>query len=564
MWRNLSIGWKYGTAFIATVMLFILAIIFVFTELHRTQGDVKQLEDRGSTAIDVGELSSLVRTKDIRIADYVREPRRNYIQEFQDTQKEVDQLIAEYEKHFDSKDMKKELAAIKQDDKEVNQIFLKQMVGNVSNDDKIDDLRRETQALRSSLISNLDKLQADVRRNMTDSMTAASNSMKLSILILVISSIVAILAGAGIMLFVNRLVKQNMRRLVNTADQIAAGELYHETFDYDSKDEIGKLSTSINHMKTSLQELIQEVSGLASHVHRQSNELKQSSHEVQEASEQVASTMEQLSSASEHQAEDASTLAEMMEEWNEKILAANQAGMKVSEDSQSALSLSNEGKKLMDTSVHQMNDIHKVMELAVQKVRTLDHQSGEISKLVKVIQDIAEQTNLLALNAAIEAARAGEHGKGFAVVADEVRKLAEQVAQSVGEITSMVTTIQTESKSVSTSLQEGFDKVEMGTQQIETTGTTFQSIQESIQYMVTGINRISDNINDIEKNSVTMNSSIDNVASSSQEAAAGVEQTTASVQQTNSSMEQIALYAQELADMSDRLDQLLRQFKLTA
>ncbi|MFQ3545183.1 methyl-accepting chemotaxis protein [Halobacillus rhizosphaerae] len=564
MWRNLSIGWKYGTAFIATVMLFILAIIFVFTELHRTQGDVKQLQERGTTAVDVEELSSLVRTKDIRIADYVREPRRNYIQEFQDTQKEVDQLIAEYEKHFDSKDMKKELAAIKQDDKEVNQIFLKQMVGNVSNDDKIDSLRRETQALRSSLISNLDKLQADVKSNMAASMTAASNGMKVSILILIVSSIVAILAGVGIMLFVNRLVKQNMRRLVNTADQIAAGELYHETFAYDSKDEIGKLSTSIHHMKTSLQELIQEVSGLASHVHKQSNELKQSSHEVQEASEQVASTMEQLSSASEHQAEDASTLAEMMEAWNEKILAANQEGMKVSQDSESALSLSNEGKKLMDTSVHQMNDIHKVMELAVQKVRTLDHQSGEISKLVKVIQDIAEQTNLLALNAAIEAARAGEHGKGFAVVADEVRKLAEQVAQSVGEITSMVTTIQTESKSVSTSLQDGFDKVEMGTQQIETTGTTFQSIQESIQYMVTGVNRISDNINDIEKNSVTMNSSIDNVASSSQEAAAGVEQTTASVQQTNSSMEQIAHYAQELADMSDRLDQLLRQFKLTA
>src|SRR5699024_4194813 len=131
---------------------------------------------------------------------------------------------------------------------------------------------------------------------------------------------------------------------------------------------------------------------------------------------------------------------------------------------------------------------------AVQKVQGLDAQSQEISKLVSVIQDSAEQTNLLALNAAIEAARAGEHGKGFAVVADEVRKLAEQVSVSVTDITTIVTSIQNESSMVTESLEGGYKEVEQGTTQIEATGEKFNGINTSITNMVKDIQSISDNL----------------------------------------------------------------------
>src|SRR5690606_30819113 len=102
----------------------------------------------------------------------------------------------------------------------------------------------------------------------------------------------------------------------------------------------------------------------------------------------------------------------------------------------------------------------QIVQDAVRKVEGLDEQTQQISKLVSVIQDVAEQTNLLALNASIEAARAGEHGRGFAVVADEVRKLAEQVSASIADITGIVTNIQSESNTVSKSLQEGYKEVE--------------------------------------------------------------------------------------------------------
>ena len=143
------------------------------------------------------------------------------------------------------------------------------------------------------------------------------------------------------------------------------------------------------------------------------------------------------------------------------MIQANEHSLKVSNTSNEILTLTDEGIQLMNHSIQQMSTIDQIVKDAVDKVKGLETQSQEISTLVQVIKDISDQTNLLALNAAIEAARAGENGRGFSVVANEVKKLAEQVSDSVGDITGIVNKIQKESKLVVNALVNGYKEVDV-------------------------------------------------------------------------------------------------------
>lgn len=375
---------------------------------------------------------------------------------------------------------------------------------------------------------------------------------------------IALIAAIAIGIFMGQSIGGPLKRVASRMERVSEGDLTREPLVTKRKDEIGTLVAATNQMQEDLKTVVSKIAVATENVSAQSEELTQSANEVREGSEQIAVTMQELASGSEAQATNAGALSETMEEFSGKIQDTTQRSEDISSRSHDVVTSAEEGSQMMESSIQQMMVIDQVMTEAVGKVRGLDHQTNEISKLVGVIREIAEQTNLLALNAAIEAARAGEQGKGFAVVADEVRKLAEQVANSVNDITGFVKGIQTESRSVVSSLEQGYEEVNEGTKQIAVTGERFNEINGSIRDMIQMVDQIAENLQDISEGSQSMNASIQEIASISQQSAAGVEETAASSEQSLSTMETISASADELAGLAEELAGEVRKFKLNA
>lgn len=422
-------------------------------------------------------------------------------------------------------------------------------------------LQDEAQPLVREIMDDLQALSAQ-----SEALIEAEGEAVVSYgqVLLILGAIVAVLVvvlGIGAAIYTSQIISRPINAVMRRMKSIADGDLNHLPLRSKSRDEIGQLVEAANEMNENMRALLGQITTVSETVSSQSEELTQSAGEVKAGTQQVAGTMQELASGSETQATNATNLSSMMETFAEKMNETSTKGKEVFQSSHNVLGMTTDGGHLMEQSVEQMAMIDQIVQEAVQKVKGLDTQSQEISKLVSVIKDIADQTNLLALNAAIEAARAGEHGKGFAVVADEVRKLAEQVGDSVTDITEIVADIQKESTGVAESLQGGYLEVEKGTSQIKTTGETFTQIEEAVKEMVNNIQGVTDNISSMSSDSVEMSTFIEEIAAVSEQAAAGVEQTSASVQQTSSSMEEISDSSEDLARLAEELNGHVRKFK---
>ncbi|RCW62861.1 methyl-accepting chemotaxis sensory transducer with Cache sensor [Saliterribacillus persicus] len=386
-----------------------------------------------------------------------------------------------------------------------------------------------------------------------------ANQILYQILVIIITFIII---GILVVWFFSNSITKPLHLVMNRMRELSAGNLSNEPIEVKTKDELKTLADEMNGMQSRLSEMMTDILQASTSLNEQSDVLNKSSSEVKLGAEQVTTTMEELASGAEIQADHVSTLSQMMEDFKGIVSQTTQEGTQVGEASIEVLEKTTTGSNLMEASAAQMSKIDQIVKAAVDNVKNLDTESQEISRLVAVIKDISEQTNLLALNAAIEAARAGEHGKGFAVVADEVRKLSEQVSDSISDITGIVSRIQSESSNATSALEEGYEEVEQGSAQIQETKETFAGINEAVKNMVEQIKHITGNLDNVSNRTTEMNNSLQEIASTAEESAAGIEETSASAEESSTSMEEVANHASQLDKLSNGLKKIVDQFRL--
>ena len=299
---------------------------------------------------------------------------------------------------------------------------------------------------------------------------------------------------------------------------VTEGDLTQSLDVADASDDVGALMNRINTM-------ISDLNGLISQV-------QTSSATLADASSSVSASAEQMAAGAHEQAQQTAVVASAVEEMSVTANTSAQNAERASGVSTEATQLAAQGEEVFEQTTGSMTRIAEIVRASAESVATLGASSAQIGEIVNVIDDIAGQTNLLALNAAIEAARAGEHGRGFAVVADEVRKLAERTSQATEEISAMIRRIQTETKEVVTSMEKGNAESEAGLQLAGDAAVLLARIIESIGDMRKGIDHISKASDEQAQTSSEVARSVESIAAVSNETS----EATVSLAQTAESM----------------------------
>jgi methyl-accepting chemotaxis protein len=353
--------------------------------------------------------------------------------------------------------------------------------------------------------------------------------------ILIGFSVLAVLFGVIAAWYSTRMITVPIRRCVSVADRIAAGDLTLEV-EVEGSDEMALLMKAMRHMTEGLRATVAILARASSEISSAAGELHTTSGQMVGGAEEVVSQASSVATAGE---EMAVTAGDIARNCLMTATSANQANKAAAE-----------GFAVVEKSVAAMKTIAERVKSAAQSVDSLGGRSEQIGEIVGTIEDIADQTNLLALNAAIEAARAGEQGRGFAVVADEVRALAERTAKATREIGGMIKTIQAETKGAVAAMEEGVQEVEKGTRETAKSGQALQAILELISAVTEQANQIATAAEEQTATTGEISSNMMGITDIVQRSAAGASQT--------------ATAASRLSQLSLELQQIVGRFKVAA
>lgn len=362
--------------------------------------------------------------------------------------------------------------------------------------------------------------------------------------------------------FVNRQVARPLLQLKASIVNLVEKKDLTQTIPIRRKDEIGDVATAVNAFITDLHGMMQNINGYTGQVGTVSETSATKAHEARLAFGQVASSFQEVATGTENQQHSAEESARAMEEMAIGIQRIAEASSTMAESSKHMANEAVAGNQSVEKVSGQMDSINRSVSHSADVVRSLDSRSAEISQIVEVIASIASQTNLLALNAAIEAARAGEQGRGFAVVADEVRKLAEQSNDSANQIANLITEIQRETTSAVQAMDEGTREVEAGIQIAHETGEAFRRIMDSTQDVADQVQEISSVAEQMSAATEQVTASILQLSSIAKESAESASSVAASTEEQRISMNQLSTSAEQLNQMAKELQQMINRFTL--
>lgn len=386
---------------------------------------------------------------------------------------------------------------------------------------------------------------------------ASRNILTWTIMLVIVGSAFAI----GVGLYISMGMGRTINRIINTASQAASGDLSVE-FSSRRKDELGLLARSIDTMIANTRNLIANTIDISNKVAESALTVTSTTEYVSEISRDITVAIQEIAKGASDQASNAEESVGLMDQLAMRINKVSDTTNEIDTLSKEAMAVTSQGLTTVEELEKKTIETTDNTNAITKDIQALESHSKSIGKIVSVIRSIADQTNLLALNATIEAARAGEAGRGFAVVADEVRKLAEQSMAATKEISTIINNTQ---KQTEITVQRSVDMEEALKSQNEAVNNTiriFNSITSSMQVLAERIEEIREGTKEMNHYKADSLSSIQNISAVSEETAASSEEANASTQEQLASIEHLASLAKELGEVAAKMKESISVFKI--
>lgn len=376
----------------------------------------------------------------------------------------------------------------------------------------------------------------------------------------------ALLVGLLFGWFFSKAFTANISILTEGAERLSDGDLSRKVRLRKGlfSDETEDLSNSLNLVVDSLRNLVGQIRSSSVKVNESSLALAATTEQMTASSHEVAGSIEQISQGAGTQAEMVERVSRAIREMANETERIAASAAKLSQSAEDTTSTARQGEQLASTALGNMKQVLEQVEENTEQMVSFSEQVQKIGTIIDVITNIAQKTNLLALNATIEAARAGEYGHGFAVVAEEVSKLADSTSESAGEITRLIETTREQSQKVHLSMAESIRSIDAGREAVDVAGSTFGAIIDKAEVAQTQATEITQMTGNQKNGAHTIVEAIEEIARVTEDNAASTEEVSAATEEQSASMEEMTFASQRLSKLADELLVSVSRFNLGA